>query len=134
MTDAKQKLFTGAFFILMGVLILLAAFGIGPMSGSQMNAPRWVIGLCGLFFLSGGVIVIAPTHKIARLAAGVAVMGITVLCAWVALFGDARYFSGGLSLFSRDTEVLIARTLFGAVAVLGIAISGNAARRAIVNW
>jgi len=49
MTDAKQKLVTGAFLILMGVFILLAAFGIGPMSGSKMNAPRWVIGLCGLY-------------------------------------------------------------------------------------
>jgi hypothetical protein len=131
MTDAKQKLLTGVFFILMGVLILLAAFGIGPMSGSRMNAPRWVIGVCGLFFTSGGVIVIAPTHKIASLAAGIAVVGITVICAWIALFGDARYFSGGLSIFSRDAEVLIARVLFGAVAILGVAISVNAIRRAL---
>ena len=131
MTDAKQKLLTGAFVILMGVLILLAAIGIGPMSGSRMNAPRWVIGLCGLFFASGGVIVIAPTHKIASLAAGIAVVGITVICAWIALFGDTRYFSGGLSMFSRDTEVLIARALFGTVAILGAAISANAVRRAL---
>lgn len=131
MTDAKQKLLVGVFFILMGVLILLAAFGIGPMSGSPMNAPRWVIGLCGIFFLSGGVMVIAPTQKIATLAAGIAVVGITVICAWIALFGDARYFSGGLSMFSRDTEVVIARALFGAVALLGIAISVNAVRKAL---
>ncbi len=131
MTDAKQKLLTGVFFILMGVLILLAAFGIGPMSGSRMNAPRWIIGLCGLFFASGGVVLIAPTHKVASLAAGIAVMGITVICAWIALFGDAQYFSGGLSMFSRDTEVLIARALFGAVAILGVAISANAMRRGL---
>jgi hypothetical protein len=131
MTDAKQKLLTGTFFILMGVLILLAALGIGPMSGARMNAPRWVIGLCGLFFASGGMIVIAPTHKIASLAAGIAVVGITVICVWIALFGDARYFSGGLSMFSQNTEVLIARALFGAVAILGVAISANAVRRAL---
>ena len=131
MTNIRQKLVTGVFLILMGVLILLAAFGIGPMSGSQMNAPRWVIGLCGLFFASGGLIVIAPTHKMARLAAGIAVVGITVICTWIALFGDARYFSGGLSIFSRDAEVLIARALFGAVAILGIAISANAVRRTL---
>ncbi len=131
MTNTRQKLVTGVFLILMGVLILLAAFGIGPMSGSQMNAPRWVIGLCGLFFASGGLIVIAPTHKMASLAAGIMVAGITVICAWVALFGDARYFSGGLSIFSRETEVLIARALFGFVAVLGIAISANAVRRTL---
>ncbi len=131
MTDAKQRLLTGAFFILMGVLILLAAFGIGPMAASRMNAPHWIIGLCGLFFASGGVILIAPTHKIARLAAGIAVVGITVVCAWAALFGDARYFSGGMSVFSQDTEVLIARALFGGVAILGGAISANAVRRAL---
>ncbi len=130
MTEARQKLLTGAFFILMGLLILLAAFGFGPMSGSRMNAPRWVIGLCGLFFASGGVVVIAPAHKLASLAAGIAVVAITVICAWIALFGDARYFSGGLSMFSHNTEVLIARALFGAVAVLGAAISVHALRKA----
>lgn len=74
---------------------------------------------------------IAPTHKMARMAAGIAVVGITVICAWVALFGDTRYFSGGLSMFSRDTEVRIARALFGSVAILGVAISANAVRRAL---
>ncbi len=62
---------------------MLAAFGWGPMSVPPMNAPRWVVGVCGLFFAGGGVVVVASTHPLASLAAGVVVVGTTVVCARV---------------------------------------------------
>lgn len=66
--------------MLMGTLIVLAAFEFGPMSGARMNVPRWVIGLCGLLFASAGVIVIAPTQTMTSVAAGVVVVVMTVIC------------------------------------------------------
>ncbi len=129
-----QKLVTGAFFILMGALIVLAAFGWGPVSGPPMNAPRCVVGVCGLIFASGGVVVVAPTRRLASSAVGAVVVGMTVVSAWVALFGDARYFTGSSSMFSRDTDVVVARILFAAVAVLGVAVSANAVRAALMRF
>lgn len=130
MSSLQERLLVGGFCILMGVMISMAAFGVGPMSGSQTHAPSWVIGLAGVLFASSGVVVVAPAHRIAGLAAGVVVVGLTVISAWVALFGEAQYFSGGFSVFSKATEVFIARIMFGSVAILGIAISANAVRRA----
>jgi len=115
----------------MGAMILMAAFGVGPMSGAQMHAPRWVVGLAGLIFASGGVAAIAPTRGILNLAAGIVVGGLSAICAWIALFGEAEYFSGSLSVFSRSTDVLIARVVFGLVALLGAAIFANAVRHAM---
>jgi hypothetical protein len=129
LTESHEKLLTGLFFVVMGVFILLAAFGLGPMSGSAIHAPRWVIGLAGLLFIGSGVLLIEKFHKLATFMAGFVTIGITVICAWIAVFGEAEYFSSGLSLFSDDTEVLIARVLFGAVAVLGAAITVNAFRK-----
>ncbi len=86
----------------------------------------WIIGLAGVLFTSAGVVVIAPSQAIARIAAGILVVGLSAIFAWVALFGEAQYFSGGLSIFSNATEVMIARVLFGLVAILGIAIAVNA--------
>ena len=127
----QERFLLGGFFLLMGILISMAAFGVGPMSDSQMHAPRWVVGVAGVLFASSSVVLVAPAHRIARVAAGVIVVGLSAICAWVALFGEAQYFGGGTSLFSRSTEVFIARVVFGMVAILGTAISANALRRAL---
>jgi hypothetical protein len=114
---------------MMGAMILLAAFGIGPMSNSAIHAPRWVVGIAGIIFLGCGVMVIDTFQKFATWMAGIVTIGMTVICGWIALFGEDEYFSGGPSIFSDDIEVLIARILFGAVAVLGTAITINALRK-----
>jgi hypothetical protein len=72
-------------------------------------------------------------HQLASLVAGLATAGMTVICGWIALFGEDAYFSGGLSIFSERTEVLIARVIFGLVAALGAAITINALRKIIVS-
>lgn len=132
MSDRAKRLFS-VFFILMGVMILMAAFGFGPMSGSKTHAPSWVIGVCGLVFASGGVVLIGPSQRISSFGAGVVVMGLSAVFGWVALFGEAQYFSGGSSLFPRAVEVLVARVLFGSVAILGIGIAVNAVRNALAS-
>ena len=115
----------------MGVIIILAVFGLGPMSDSDTHAPRWLIGIAGILFLSCGVMVIEAFHKLASLTAGLATIGMTVICGWIAIFGEDEHFSGGPSIFSDPTEVLIARVLFGSVALLGAAITINALRKII---
>lgn len=129
MTHAHEKLLTGAFFSIMGVMVLLAAFGLGPMSNSAMHAPRWVVGLAGMLFLGCGAMLVETSHQLATWMAGLVTIGMTAICGWIALFGEDEYFSGGLSIFSDHVEVLIARVIFGFVAVLGTAITINAIRK-----
>lgn len=131
MTSDRAKLLLGAFFVLMGLMIVMAAFGVGPMSGSKVHAPRWVIGVCGVVFASCGVVLNARSQAIRSLGAGLVVIGLAMAFGWVALFGEARYFSGGSPLLTRAAEVLVARVLFASVAALGIGIAVNAVRKAL---
>jgi hypothetical protein len=43
-----------------------------------------------MLFASSSVVLVAPAHRIARVAAGVIVVGLSAICAWVALFGEAQ--------------------------------------------
>ena len=129
MTRSQEKLLIGIFFAAMGLAILSAAFGYGPMSDSAMHAPRWVIGTSGVIFLSIAFILIEKYHTLTSFIAGIVTVGMTLICGWIAVFGEDEYFSGSWSLFSDRVEVLIARVLFGLVAGLGAAITINAIRK-----
>lgn len=131
MARSREKLFIGIFFAVMGVVILSAAFGFGPMSDAEMNAPRWVIGIAGLMFISVAFLLVESTNMLTMVAAGIVTIGMTLVCAWIAVFGPDEHFSGSLTFFSDRVDVLIARALFGLVALLGAAISINAIRKTI---
>jgi len=127
-SPSHEKLMVGAFFCVMGGMVVLAAFGFGPMSKSAMHAPRWIVGIAGLIFSGCGLMLISASHKIATWIGGMVTIGMTIICGWIALFGEDEHFSGGFSVFSESIEVLIARVLFGAVAILGTAMTINALR------
>ncbi len=44
MTRHQQQALVDTFFMLMGVMVALAAFGLGPTSSASKNAPDWVVG------------------------------------------------------------------------------------------
>ena len=117
----------------MGVMVVMAAFRVGPMSEAPAHAPGWIIGIAGVLFASCGILLLAPARRVVGFTGGIVVIGISVISAWVALFGDAQYFTGGMSVFARTMEVFVARVLFGAVAVLGFAIAANALRRILTK-
>lgn len=118
----------GGAFILMGAMVALAAFGLGPMSSSGRNAPEWIVSLCGAFFIACGALLLRPGPLLAQFIAAVSVSSITVVFAWIALFGDSRYFSSDWSFLAPATQVMVARGLFALVALLGLAIMVNAVR------
>lgn len=118
-----QQRAVAVFFLVMGVLITLAAMDMGPMASAQRNAPRWVVAAAGVVFLCGGGLLLVPARWLGSLLAGVVVALLTAVFGWVALFGDSAHFvvsSGGI--LSADAQVLVARVIFAMVAVLGMAI------------
>jgi len=115
--------------IVAGIVISLVAVGVIPVDPESIHAPNWIIALLGLLFLGGGLATIVnPRSGLASWAAGTVVISITIVSAWVALYGPSEQFSGNFPFFSRETNVTIARIMFGCVAVLGLGITVAAAR------
>lgn len=140
----------GLYFILVGVSVLPIPGGPG-----KLHAPLWVVGCAGLIFLFAGAAVLVQGIGKAnasgellpgapfwlRVAQHVIVGGIfacfAMIGSWIAVFGEARQFSGSLSIlglgFGFDMGVAIARVAFGIGALIcwigTIALAVSAARK-----
>lgn len=118
----------GLFLVGAGVAVELVALGIIPFDAQRIHAPMWVLSLSGVLFLAGGFTVLAPPGSgLAIWCGGAVVVSITAVSAWVALYGPEEGFSGGLPWIPRELDLLIARLMFGCVALLGLAIMAGAA-------
>ncbi len=126
----KARILSSALLIVAGLVIELTVLDIISIDENLVHAPNWVIALLGILFLSSGlVIVVSPESSIATWSAGTLVIGLTMVSAWVALYGSSEHFSGDWPFISRDTNVIIARIIFGCVSFLGLAIILAAAKK-----
>jgi len=113
-----------------GIVVSLVAIDVVQVDPKTVHAPNWILGLLGLLFVGGGLATIArPQSGLASWSAGTVVIAITVVFAWVSLYGPGEQFSGDLPFLSREINVTIARILFGCVALLGLAITVAAAKK-----
>lgn len=128
MTQGSERTSIGAICLSVGLFIGLVAFGVLPVPEENIHAPRWVIGLiAAMFFGFGLAVLLPPGSSLARWFGGAIVVSMTVVSGWVALFGGSEHFSGDWPFLSRDTNVLIARIVFGCVSLLGLAMIAGAA-------
>lgn len=72
-----------------------------------------------------GILLIIKSQKLGQFFAAITTISITTICAWVSLLGDSEHFESDSLFFSKEMDVLIARILFGLVAVMGTAIVIN---------
>lgn len=117
-----------------GVYIMLVAVNVIHADESSFNAPRWIVGLAGLVFLSGGAAVsmqdahFDPLRKrwwfraIVNLAGPVIILLFAIITNWIAFGPGERSFGGGISLpfisiFKGDVNELSGRVVFGASAI-----------------
>lgn len=103
----------GPLSMLIGLVIGGVGVGIIPAPEESFNAPRWVVGLCGLVFFAAGFRV-QTVHRpeISRWALLVLVACFAAIGLWVGLFGEAEAFGGGSSLLSTESNVSVARWIF----------------------
>lgn len=119
MGETKQIGLAGFICIVLGASVCLIAFRVLPYDESKIHAPGWIIALCGGVFVLGGLALLLRSHKILVSVLGncmVLIFGI--VAGWIALFGQAEQFSGGIPLLSNESNVSVARALFFCVAIM----------------
>ncbi|MBO6522779.1 MAG: hypothetical protein JJ971_03055 [Balneolaceae bacterium] len=119
----------GLLFFGTGLFIILAAADIIPIDEDGLNAPRWVLALCGLVFSIAGIMIFLGEHsKWNNLFAAVLILAMGGIGAWIALFGASENLSGGIPLLSDSANTFLARWIFGAGALVCFAIALHAIR------
>ncbi|MEM1055634.1 MAG: hypothetical protein AAGI52_08905 [Bacteroidota bacterium] len=116
----------------MGLFVTAIGLGIVPVDPANVHAPMWVLAVCGLVFVIGGVAVLAHGRPGIQSAAGLTiVLAFGLVGGWVALFGDAAQMSGGIPFLPRALNVALGRGLFGIGAVLCFAFFAWGTARAL---
>ena len=130
----QSSLILGILTIGAGAYIMLVAANVIHADESSFHAPRWIVGLSGLVFLSGGAAVslqdahFDPLRKewwfreIVNLAGPVMILLFAIITNWIAFAPGERSFGGGISLpfisiSNGDLNQLSGRVVFGASAI-----------------
>lgn len=123
MAFSRSNAAFGWLFIALGVALVAVALGVIPVDPASVHAPGWVLALCGALFGLGGLAVVARRWPAVQSAAvGLIWLAASVVGGWIALFGEAEHFSGGLPVLPPGVNVGLARALFGTGAVLSLAV------------
>jgi len=108
-----------------GILIMLLALNVIPSADEKFSVPRWVVFICGLLFVAPGLAGLLPGGKrTARFVFSFMLACFGVVGGAVALLGDSTGFSGGIPFVSQETNVIIARWVFGGGALICIFFAG----------
>ncbi len=113
-----------------GIGIILISLEVILVDEAAVNAPLWIIGICGvIFFLAGLLIFLGEESKYNNLLAGLLVAGMGAIGSWVALFGTDSGFSGGVPFLSAEFNISLARLLFGFGGLICFLIAGYALKQ-----
>ena len=126
----KRNFFLALIMMVAGMLPLSVAVGILEPQEGTVHAPMWVLGLCGLVFVTGGfILVLGQNSGLKDLLAAVICFGFGSVGLWVALYGSSEGFSGGIPLIPDEINLKIARWVFGIFSVISYTISAYAVLR-----
>jgi hypothetical protein len=142
----RSSLIIAVLTIALGVVIMLASFGIFPVTEEGFSAPSWVVGLAGGAFLVAGVLLLLTLQK--RAEAGIMIQEprlkvlmrgsftvllltiFAVLSHWVAFVSGVNNFEAGnqmpLPALSSSASGTVGRIGFvaGALLIDGLLVLG----------
>ena len=117
-------------FIGSGIGIILISMGVIPIEESSLNAPLWIVGISGFVFLMAGVmILLGEKSPYINLLAAILIAAMGTIGGWVALFGAGSGFSGGAPFLSTDSNLSLARLMFGFGGIICFLIAGYALKQ-----
>jgi hypothetical protein len=135
----RSRLFMGAVFVAAGAFMFLLGVGAVPSEPGAMQAPPWVLAMCGVAFGAAGALVamtaapgarngVAPASSPFAMRAAMAVLPLVVIAslgsvgAWVAFGEGPRNFTSTTSVLGvtsvSEGDDGLGRFVFGAGAVL----------------
>lgn len=127
----RSRLAWGLVCIAIGCYPISMALGLLPIDPAEKMAPSWVVAGAGIAFVIAGFMILLAHHTRANdLLAGALCLLFAIMGAWVALFSSSEGFSGGWFFLSYEQNVTLGRWVFGGGALLSLAISIYAFRRA----
>jgi len=130
MKPSPGRILIGVLLLVASIVVSLVASGTISVDEDAVHAPNWILALLGLLFAGGGLATLVdPRTSLARWSAGTIVTTITIVSAWISLFGPSEHFSGDWPFLSDDANVLISRVVFGCVSLLGLAMIVAAAKK-----
>lgn len=96
----RAALVVGLVFIASGILPMLAAFDIGPLSQEDISGPPWLGFVAGGIFAAAGLAVMAGSRAplTGTLFGVLALAGLAMIGNWVAFGAGERACSGSISL------------------------------------
>ena len=102
-----------------GIAICLIGLHVIPVDPASVHAPDWVLLVAGSVFAMGGLAIVCRDDPLVVAALGnLIVLSFAAIAAWVSLRGPAEQFSSNVPFLSREATVGVARTVFGASAVI----------------
>ena len=113
-----------------GTFLLLLGLDRLPSMNAQKQAPDTIIALCGFVFIAAGCMAaVGQGSRVNDLLAGLLCLAFAAIAAWVSFFSTSDGFSGGVPFLPRESNVKLARVVFGFSAAICLAISIWAFRR-----
>lgn len=114
----------------LGLYPISIALGLITVDESRVHAPMWVMALSGIVFvICGCMILLGRDSRLNNLFAALMTLSFAAIGVWVSLFSPPEGFSGGIPLLSNETNVMIARWVFGCGAIVSFALCGYAVRQ-----
>ena len=115
-TTQKAPALFSWIFVITGLVIILFSLDILPLHEDGLNAPRWVLSLCGLiFFIAGLMMFVGRASAYNDLLAAFLFLAFALISGWAAFWGDGSDYSGGLPFVGKSINVLLGRVVFGTV-------------------
>lgn len=127
-TSQATRNFLGIFSIVLGCFPMAVSVGVVEADPATIHAPLWVVFACGEVFVMTGIMLLFGEKypRLNHLCAAILTGSMGAIAGWIAIFGDAAGFSGGIPFIPRDLNILIGRCFIGFGAALCWAIAAYA--------
>ncbi|NGP75713.1 hypothetical protein G3570_03660 [Balneolaceae bacterium YR4-1] len=114
----------------LGLAVIALALGLLPLDGSNLNAPKWIIGMSGAVFVIGGLMMLSGEDtRFNNMMAALLLTGLGLIGGWIGIFGADEDFSGGLSFLPEAVNISLARGLFGIGALICLLLAAYAFKK-----
>ena len=129
-THLRIRQIIAFFCIAAGAFPVLISLGVVQLADSKLEVPFWVLGLAGVVLvIAGCMMLVGEKSRANDFLAAILLSLFGVIAVWVSVFSTGEGFSGGLPFVARETNIAIARWVFGGSALVCFSLAAYALKR-----